>query len=200
MPDLADRPLLAPTGEAAPGSPGRPGSAGWPDGIRAELARRRARLTAGPVSPAGGRRLDLAEPDALASVLDAGREVTAASAPDPAAGADRFDVVLSVAALVAVADLPLALRGIRRLLEPTGRFLFVEPVVRPGWAGVLAASAGAVLAPVRGQHLGRDVPLALRHAGFVITDLERFTMPSPLWPLRSFVDGCARLRVGGLGR
>jgi hypothetical protein len=104
--------------------------------------------------------------------------------------------VLSVAALVVVADLPAVLRGLAAVLDPAGRFLFVEPVVQPGWPGVVAASAGALLPAVRGQHLGRDVPLALRHAGLPVTDLERFTMPTTMWPLRSFVDGCARPRAG----
>jgi hypothetical protein len=105
-------------------------------------------------------------------------------------------VVLSVAALVAVADLPAALRGAAAVLDPAGRLLFVEPVARPGWPGVVASSAGAALPAVRGQHLGRDLLVALRSAGLPVTDLERFTMPTPIWPLRSFVDGCARPAAG----
>jgi hypothetical protein len=44
--------------------------------------------------------------------------------------------------------------------------------------------------------VGRDLPLAVRAGGFVVTDLERITMPTPLWPLRWFVDACARPRAG----
>jgi SAM-dependent methyltransferase len=221
MPALTDRPLLAPTGEASPA---------WPAEVRAELARRRHRLTA-TAGEIGGRVLDLGDPETLTRVLAAGRSTErdprlrdpnaeaglrgpnaepglrdpnagsglrgpnaeAGAEPDPSGPAA---VVLSVAALVAVADLPLALRGVERVLDPDGRFLFVEPVTHPGWAGVLAASAGSVLAPVRTQHLGRDVPLAVRRSGLIITDLERFTMPTAVWPLRSFVDGCARPQAG----
>jgi SAM-dependent methyltransferase len=192
MPALTDRPLLAPTGEASPA---------WPAEVRAELARRRDRLTARAGEP-GGRVLDLGDPDTMARVLAAGRGAErdpGLRGPNAGTGADPAgpaSVVISVAALVAVADLPLALRGVERVLDPDGRFLFVEPVTHPGWAGVLAASAGAVLAPVRTQHLGRDVPNAVRRAGLIITDLERFTMPTAVWPLRSFVDGCGRPRAG----
>jgi SAM-dependent methyltransferase len=189
MPALTDRPLLAPTGESSPA---------WPAEVRAELGLRRDRLTAA-VGEVGGRVLDLGDPETLARVLAAGRGLNAEAGvgADPAGPAA---VVLSVAALVAVADLPLALRGVERVLDPDGRFLFVEPVTHPGWAGVLAASAGSVLAPVRRQHFGRDVPLAVRRSGLIITDLERFTMPTAVWPLRSFVDGCARPRAGFTGR
>jgi SAM-dependent methyltransferase len=198
MPALTDRPLLAPTGEASPA---------WPAEVRAELGRRRDRLTA-TAADLGGRVLDLGDPETLTRVLAAGRgterdpglrgpNAEAGVEPDPSG---PVAVVLSVAALVAVADLPLALRGIERVLHPDGRFLFVEPVTHPGWGGVLAASAGSVLAPVRGQHLGRDLPLAVRRSGLIITDLERFTMPTAVWPLRSFVDGCARPRAGFTGR
>jgi SAM-dependent methyltransferase len=184
MPELVDRSVLAPTGEA---------STPWPPVVRAELLERRRRVEALP-EVTGGRVLDLSEPASLHRVLAAGR----GSSEDP--GTDRFDVVVSVAALVAVADLPLALRGVERVLDPDGRFLFVEPVTHPGWAGILAASAGSLLAPVRHQHLGRDVPLAVRQAGFIITDLERITMSTSVWPLRSFVDGCGRPRTGFAGR
>jgi SAM-dependent methyltransferase len=175
LPALMDR-VLGPPGETA---------SSWPAAVRAELARRRARLDA---SLGGDERvLDLTEWSALAAAVDAA---------DGAPGDGRFDVVVSVAALVAVPDLPGVLRGVARLLAPTGRFLFVEPNARPGWTGVVASSTGAPLRPLRGQHLGRDVPAALRAGGFVITDMERFTMPTMLWPLRSFVDGLARPRAG----
>ena len=184
MPELVDRSVLGPTGEA---------STPWPPVVRGELLERRRRVEALP-EVTGGRVLDLSEPASLHRVLAAGR------GPADEAGTDRYDVVVSVAALVAVADLPLALRGVERVLEPDGRFLFVEPVTHPGWAGILAASAGSLLGPVRHQHLGRDVPLAVRQAGFIITDLERITMSTSVWPLRSFVDGCGRPRTGFTGR
>jgi SAM-dependent methyltransferase len=179
MSDLVDPSLLAPSGELAPS---------WPPAVRDELTRRREALVSTGCG-VGVRVLDLAEPAAMARVLDAGRGVGSSVGAGPGG---RVDVILSVAALVAVPDLPLALRGIARLLEPDGRLRFVEPVSRPGLAGMLAATAGAALPAVRGQHLGRDLLFALRAAGLLVTDLERFTMPTLLWPLRSFVDGSAR--------
>jgi hypothetical protein len=180
---LADR-LPAPVAER---------SAAWPPEVRLELGRRRVRIedemAAAGVDP--DAVLDLSRPGALELVLAAGDPASPGGAPDAAYGA-----VLSVGALVAVADLPRALRGVGRLLTPTGRFRFVEPVGRPGWGGIVAASAGSRLRPLRGQHLGRDLPLAVRANGFVVTDLERITMPTPLWPLRWFVDACARPRAG----
>jgi hypothetical protein len=181
MPEVMERRLLGPTGEAA----------AWPPAVRDELARRRATVLAA-AERAGGRVLDLADHAALIRALDEGDR-------GPGGDLDRgrgYDVVVSIAALVAAADLPALLRGVERLLDPDGKFLFVEPASRPGWSGVIVASAGAGLKPVRYQHLGRDVPLAVRQAGFIITDLERFTMSTSLWPLRSFVHGCGRPRSG----
>jgi SAM-dependent methyltransferase len=183
VPALLDRPLLAPTGEAAPA---------WPDPVRDELAQRRRRILAA-AAEAGGSVLDLGDHTALVHALETG---LGPARPAGQAGGPRFDVAVSIAALVAVADLPAVLRGIDRLVDPDGRFLFVEPVSGPGLTGLLAASAGARLRPVRHQHLGRDVPLAIRQAGFIITDLERFTMSTSVWPLRSFVDGVGRPRSG----
>jgi SAM-dependent methyltransferase len=162
-----------------PPSEPRPGARAWPSAVRQELSRRRARV----LDASAGRVLDLADDDADRLVTDA-----AAGRREPT---ERFDTIISVGALVRFPDLALALREVGRLLAPEGRFLFVEPVGRPGWWGVAEATAGAVLAPVRDQHLGRDVPLAVRSGGFLVTAIERFTMPTSVWPLRPFVHGCA---------
>jgi SAM-dependent methyltransferase len=187
MRELQDRPVELPV-EAGTSEDDRParaavgadelGPVGWPAVVRAELKQRRRQLDG---QLAGRKVLDLADPEGRARVLD-----------PSGAGDAGFDAVVSVGALVTFPDLPLALRGIARVLAPAGWFLFVEPVSRPGWTGVMAASAGAMLRPVRGQHLGRDLPAALRRAGLPATDLERFTMPTVLWPLRPFVQGRAR--------
>jgi hypothetical protein len=177
MTDLLDDRLPAPVAER---------SAAWPPEVRLELGHRRVRIEdeVATLGVPAGAVLDLSRAGALATVLAAGA---------PGAGPGSvYEVVVSIGALVAVADLPQALCGVLHLLTPGGRFRFVEPVGRPGWGGILAASAGTLLRPVHGQHLGRDLPLAVRTHGFLITDLERITMPTPLWPLRSFVDACAR--------
>jgi SAM-dependent methyltransferase len=162
----------------------RPELAAWPLAVRTELQRRAGIIH----SRATGRVLELDDPATRELVRRKGSTLEG----DAGAAADGFfDVVISIAGLVEFADLAATIRGIDRLLQPDGELLFVEPVARPGWAGLLAASAGSLLGPIRHQHLGRDVPLAIRATSFTITDIERFTMPSSVWPLRSFVQGRA---------
>lgn len=93
-------------------------------------------------------------------------------------------------------DLEGALARILDGLPPGGRLVFVEHVGRPGPLGRLQAAWGDVAARLpHGCHVGRDVPAAVRRAGFEITDLERFTMPTPVLVLRSWVSGTARKPV-----
>jgi len=165
----------------------------WPAPVRVELERRAMQVRA----RAQGRVLDLDHPPARELVRRLG-----AIDQDPAFDGDTealgaYDAVVSVAALVEFADLPLAIRGIDRVLHPAGALFFIEPVARPGWTGLASATLGSLLGAVRDQHLGRDVPLAIRASPFIITDIERFTMPSPLWPLRPFVHGRA-MRFDGV--
>jgi hypothetical protein len=44
-----------------------------------------------------------------------------------------------------------------------------------------------------GRSVERDVPAAARAAGFTLIDLERFTVPTFIWPLRHFVHARARI-------
>jgi hypothetical protein len=137
--------------------------------------------------PAAARVLDLADPAARALV-----------AGDAAAGGDPpFDVVVSVGSLVAFADLAGTVARLVALLAPSGELHFVEPVGRPERWSLVTATAGAHLRSVRGLHVSRDVPLAVRAGGLVITDIERFAMPTSVWPLRHFVHGRAR-RIGAV--
>jgi cytochrome c biogenesis protein CcdA len=61
---------------------------------------------------------------------------------------------------------------------------------------LVGASAGALLPAVRGRHVGRDIALAVRSNGFIITDIERFAMPTSIWPLRAFAQGRALVDPG----
>lgn len=163
-----------------------PAFAAWPTDVRVELARHRAEVEQSvaqiPGSP--GRVLDLADADARRLVVTA-----AAANDDDTPGA--YDAVISIAGLVHFADLAAALVGIDRLLAPAGEFWFVEPIARPGWRGMLGATAGALLPPVRDLHLGRDIPHAVRTTGLLITDIKRFSMPTSIWPLRPFIHARA---------
>lgn len=104
---------------------------------------------------------------------------------------DECTVVL-VGELCQEEDLDVAVAGIRDGLPDRGRVVFVEHVGRPGIIGRIQAAWGnTVVRFPWGCHVGRDVPAALRQAGFQITDLERFTMPTPNPVLRSWVSGTA---------
>ena len=152
------------------------------------------------VDRAEGRVLVIGEPGA-----DHGAGPAGAVVADPAdlpAGGDGFDTVLSTFALCRVADLDATLAAVARLLAPGGRLLFLEHVPPPGWrrrARHAVAGAWAILAG--GCRFDRDVPSAVRRAGLIVTDIERFTMPTAVWPLRSCAEGSARLSsrraVGG---
>jgi hypothetical protein len=167
----------------------RPELAAWPLAVRTELQRRAGIIR----SRARGRVLDLDDAGSLELVRRKGSTL----GHDATAAAEGFfDTVISIAALVELADLPGAIRGIDRLLQPDGEFLFVEPVARPGWVGITTATLGSLLPSVHDQHLGRDVPLAVRASPFTITDIERFTMPVSLWPLRPFVHARAKRFAG----
>jgi hypothetical protein len=159
-----------------------------------EVQRRRDGILAA-AEAAGGRVLDLDRPGALAIVLAAGL-----AGPDPSgaarpaddggdhAPADRYDTIVSTCRLIDVADLPAAVGGLRASLAPGGSIHLVEPVNRPGTSGLLASSVGALLPAVAGLHLGRDVVAAMRAAGLAVVDLERFVIPTRVWPLRRFVQ------------
>jgi SAM-dependent methyltransferase len=160
--------------------------------VRAELEERRARL----VSTATGRVLH----------LRAGAAVTAAGGGSPvdavsgdalgAVPARAYDTVLAVLALCSVPDLVVTLGHVRRVLTHGGRFLFLEHVPPTGAAGLLWRTAAPAWRRVSGGcRIERDPPTQMRAEGFSITDIERFTMPTFLSPLRSCVAGTARLRL-----
>jgi hypothetical protein len=138
------------------------------------LIDRRVHLLAG----LAGGVLDLSLPDARAAVLSAARgdEVDR-----------RYDRVLSVAELLRFPDLVQALTGIDRLLAVDGELILVEPVHHPGPAATVLASVWAMHPAVAHVHVERDLSLAVRTIGLTVTDLERFTMPTAVWPLRLFV-------------
>lgn len=89
-------------------------------------------------------------------------------------------------------DLDAALLRLHEHLPPGGRLVFVEHVGRPGALGRMERAWGGVARWFPWScHVGRDIPAAVRRAGFLITDLERFTMPTPVLVLRSWVRGTA---------
>ena len=130
--------------------------------------------------------LDLSEPDGLATLV---AEI------DRPGSAGRYPAVVSIAELARIGDLPSAVGALRRLLDPDGVLVAVEPVVRPRLLSTLTTSAWGVAPSVRGFHLGRDLPAALRAAGFDLDDIDRWVVATRIAPLRNLVRVVARPSV-----
>jgi hypothetical protein len=84
-------------------------------------------------------------------------------------------------------DLFAAVTAMDLLLAPSGSALVVEPVDRPVPGGLVLGTVGALHRRVRGLQVNRDVPATIRCTSLTVVDIERIVMPTPIWPLRSFV-------------
>ena len=123
-----------------------------------------------------------------------GRLPASSFTPLPASPPVDDEVVLC-GALCGVDDLDGTIADLRSAVGDRGRIVFLEHVGRVGVAGRVQAAAGAVLARLPGGcRTDNDVPGALRRGGFVVTDLERFSMPTPFVALRPWVRGIATAR------
>jgi hypothetical protein len=151
--------------------------------VVAEVARRRRGL----LDRARGRLLDLDEPGALAVLGAASAQATGAPGRE-VAGREHYDSIVSTCRLVELADLGRALAGLDLLLADGGELHLVEPANWPGPGGLVASSLGALLPAVRGLHLSRDVVRTVRSVGLTAADVDRFTIATPVWPLRRFVQ------------
>jgi SAM-dependent methyltransferase len=96
---------------------------------------------------------------------------------------DSIDTVVSTMVLCSVGDLPGVLAEIHRVLKPGGRFVFLEHVGAPQgtwlrriqkWVRPLWQRLGA------GCHPDRDIPAALRAAGFERIDMDCFRTAAPI--------------------
>jgi SAM-dependent methyltransferase len=121
--------------------------------------------------------VDLASPGVLDDAL-----MAVADGRSPFQG--EVGAIVSVGALSAAADLHRAVQGVARLLGPDGQLVLAEPVGTPGWRGVLSGSIGSLWPVARSTHLQRDVPFTVRRSGFEVTDIDRFTLSTRVWPLR----------------
>lgn len=90
-----------------------------------------------------------------------------------------------------------ALRRLREELAASRnrrRLIFVEPTATSGWRRLVQLALGPILRRALGHDFSRDVPVALRRAGFAIDTLDRF----PVGPggVRSYVRGVASADLG----
>jgi len=156
--------------------------------------------------PVGLASLDLVEPDPAMRAKLGGRvrrarlappvDVHAASFEDAELTPHSYDTVVTTLALCTVPDLPGALARIAALLAPGGQLLFLEHVRAPGLRGRLQSLAAPLWRRLAaGCHLDRDVPVALRQADFVISDIERFRLARTGPLLAPAVAGLAWPRV-----
>ncbi|HLG16436.1 MAG TPA: class I SAM-dependent methyltransferase [Blastocatellia bacterium] len=107
---------------------------------------------------------------------------------------DSFDSVVTTFTLCSIDDLPAALAGIRRVLRPDGRFIFLEhgrsddPKV---------ARRQDFYNPVHrflalGCNVNRPIDANIRAAGFEVVSLDRFLMPETPKVLGEMYRGAAR--------
>ncbi|HYD11027.1 MAG TPA: hypothetical protein VEA78_13075 [Acidimicrobiales bacterium] len=101
------------------------------------------------------------------------------------------DDLVSVASMCHADDADRHATALRDALAPGGRLLFFEH----GGHGVPYRLADALYSSSPfGCHVDRDVTGTLRRAGFLVTDLERTTMPSAVPLLRPWAHGVAVVR------
>ena len=109
-------------------------------------------------------------------------------------GDRSVDAVISTLVLCSVDDLGAALREVRRVLRPGGRFVFIEHVgashgtrlrglqerLAPWWLGVTGEC-----------RMARDTEAAIREAGFGRVEVERFSMGPGVNPVSPGLAGVA---------
>jgi ubiquinone/menaquinone biosynthesis C-methylase UbiE len=157
-----------------------------------------------PHYPRSIRRLVLTEPDPhmrkrlerkLAEDGEPNGEVADGSLdglPFPDA---TFDAVVATLVLCSVGDPARALREVRRVLKPDGRFVFIEHVA--GGAGSSLSRWQGRLEPIWKRlagncHLTRRTEEALHAAGFTLETIERDAIPKALPWVSPSVRGVAR--------
>jgi ubiquinone/menaquinone biosynthesis C-methylase UbiE len=94
-----------------------------------------------------------------------------------------IDTVVSTMVLCSVGDLRGVLAEIHRVLKPGGRFIFLEHVAAP--SGTWQRRIQQWVRPVwrvfgAGCQPDRDIPAALRAAGFERIDLDSFRIGAPV--------------------
>jgi ubiquinone/menaquinone biosynthesis C-methylase UbiE len=154
-----------------------------------------------PFYPERVETITLAEPEAPMARRLARRireqprvvELVQAPAEQLPFGDAQFDTVVSTLVLCTVADQARALRELRRVLRPGGRFLFLEHVrseePRLAWWQDRLNGINRVIA--HGCNCNRATLDAIGASGFAVTTLERHQMPKAPPFVRPLVIGTA---------
>ncbi len=142
------------------------------------------------MAPDSAHQRDLLERVA-AAVVEV--EVHEASLAESAIEPDSFDTVVCTFVLCTAPDPHATLGRLHRLLRPGGRLLFLEHVQSGGLRGTMQAVAShAWQRMFGGCHPDRDSVVNIQSAGFVVTDLTRFSIRLAAPVVRPAVHGIAR--------
>ena len=141
------------------------------------------------VEPDGAMRRRLATKVATSPVAV---EVHDTGIEDAAFADESFDTVVSTFVLCSVPDLAAALGRIRRLLRPGGHLLFIEHVAGGGALRRVQHTVSPLWQRLLGGcHPDRDTVAAIRDAGFLIAECDRFDVPKAARVVRPAAQGVA---------
>jgi len=103
-------------------------------------------------------------------------------------------MVIGTLVLCTVSDPEQVLKEIHRILQPGGKYLFVEHVAAAKGSvtrGIQDAVHGPWLKVFEGCHTNRDTATILRQAGFSDVILDEFNIHSPAVPINVQISGYA---------